>query len=71
MEMLVWGGAALSVAGLVGIVYSIIAVARARRAGLDDDTLRARMSRILPVNLGALLLSVLGLMTVAVGIMLG
>lgn len=71
MEIVVWSGAALSVIGLVGIVYSIIAVARAKRAALPDAELRARISKILPVNLIALFVSVIGLMAVIVGIMLG
>lgn len=70
MDTLIWIGAGLSLLGLFGILWSIVAVARARRAGLDDATLRARLSRILPLNLGALLVSVIGLMTVVVGILL-
>ena len=70
MDIVIWIGAALSLLGLAGIVWSLLAVMRARRAGLDDDALRARLSRILPVNLAALLLSVLGLMTVVVGVIL-
>lgn len=70
MGYLVWGGAALSLLGLCGIIYSIIAVRRARKAGLDDAALRARIAAILPVNLGALLVSVLGLMAVIIGVLL-
>ena len=71
MEYVVWSGAALSLLGLVGIVYSIIAVSRAKKAGLSDEELRARISKVLPINLGALLVSTIGLMAVIVGIMLG
>lgn len=71
MEIVVWSGAALSALGLVGILYSIVAVTRAKRANLPDEELRARISRVLPVNLGALFVSVIGLMMVIVGIMLG
>lgn len=71
MEWLVWIGASLSTIGLVGIVYSIVAVTSAKRAGLDDDVLRARLTKILPVNIGSLLLSILGLMMVVVGVLLG
>lgn len=71
MEYVVWGGAALSLLGLVGIVYSIIAVSRAKKAGLSDEELRARIGKILPINLGALFVSTIGLMAVIVGIMLG
>ena len=71
MDLLVWIGAAISALGLVGIIYSIFAVAKARNAGLADDELRARISRILPINLGSLFLSVIGLMMVVVGVFLG
>lgn len=70
MELLVWIGAAISVLGLIGILLSVILVVRARRAGLDDDALRARLNKVLPLNLGALFLSVIGLMMVVVGVLL-
>ena len=70
MEYVIWGGAGLSVIGLIGIAYSIIAVARAKKENLSDDALRKRVSAILPVNLGALFLSMIGLMAVIIGIML-
>jgi hypothetical protein len=71
MEIVVWIGAAMSVIGLIGIGYSVVMVTRAKRANLSDADMRARLAKVLPVNLGALFISVLGLMTVAVGIMLG
>ncbi len=70
MEWLVWTGAAISVLGLLGIALSVVQVVRAKRAGLDDDALRARLNRVLPLNLGALFLSVIGLMMVVVGVLL-
>lgn len=71
MEIIVWIGAALSALGLCGIVYSIVAVAAAKRAGLPDAELRARISKILPVNLIALFVSMIGLMAVIIGVLLG
>ncbi|MCK0097611.1 hypothetical protein MWU60_18690 [Yoonia sp. F2084L] len=71
MEIVVWIGAALSVIGLCGIVYSIVAVTRAKRAKLPDEELRARISKILPINLIALFISMIGLMAVIIGVMLG
>jgi len=71
MDIIVWAGAVLSILGLCGIIYSIVAVARAKRAGLSDADLRARIGRILPLNLIALFVSMLGLMAVIIGIMLG
>ncbi|MBI1416509.1 MAG: hypothetical protein GC146_04725 [Limimaricola sp.] len=70
MHLVIWSGAAISALGLVGIVWSLLAVMRARRTLTDDEALRARMTRILPVNLGAFLLSFLGLMVVVVGVIL-
>jgi hypothetical protein len=71
MEVIVWIGAALSLLGLCGIVYSMVAVAKAKRANLPDEELRARISKILPVNLVALFVSMIGLMAVIIGVMLG
>jgi hypothetical protein len=71
MEIIVWIGAALSALGICGIVYSIVAVARAKRAGLPDEELRTRISTILPINLIALFVSMIGLMAVIIGVMLG
>ncbi|WP_299962814.1 hypothetical protein [uncultured Roseobacter sp.] len=69
-DFIIWGGAALSLLGLVGLVWCIIYVARARRAHLSDEEMRARLKRALPLNLGALFVSVIGLMLVIVGIFL-
>ncbi|WP_224823276.1 hypothetical protein [Cognatishimia sp. MH4019] len=70
MEYLVWIGAVISLVGLVGLMACIVIVARAKRAKLDDAEMRAKLARVIPLNLGALLLSVLGLMLVIVGIFL-
>ncbi|WP_333683567.1 hypothetical protein [Pontibaca methylaminivorans] len=70
-EAMVLAGAALSLLGLAGLVWSILRVARARRARLSDEDLRAVLKSALPINLGALFLSVLGLMLVVIGVMLG
>lgn len=70
MEILVWVGAIITLAGFAGIIWSMFAVWRAKKAGLDDAGLRARLNRILPVNLAALALSMVGLMCVVVGVLL-
>lgn len=70
MAALVWVGAALSVIGLAGLVWCIVKVMRAKRAGLPDEDLQKVLQSVLPLNLGALLLSALGLMMVAVGVFL-
>ncbi|MFW5655256.1 MAG: hypothetical protein ACOCYW_06365 [Roseicyclus sp.] len=68
MTWLVWIGTALAVAGLVALGYCIVAAISAKRAGLPDPVLRSRLARILSINMGALLLSVLGLMSVVIGV---
>lgn len=71
MDWLIWSGAVVSVLGLAGLVWCIVTVARARKADLPDDEMRAVMQRVLPRNLGALFLSVIGLMMVILGISFG
>jgi hypothetical protein len=71
MGILVWIGSALTLAGVAGIIWCILAVQRARRAGLEDAALRARLQKVVAVNLGALGLSVLGLMSVILGLHFG
>lgn len=70
-ELLVWGGAALTVAGLAALIWCIITVARARRAGLDDEAMRLKLRSVLFVNMGALAASGIGLMLVVIGVLLG
>lgn len=65
-------GVLLTVSGLAGIVLSILRIRAARRdAAGDDAKLRAALQTIVPLNLGAFLSSMLGLMLVAVGLFLG
>ncbi|MGN7869648.1 hypothetical protein PARHAE_02623 [Paracoccus haematequi] len=68
---LIWGGAALTLAGVAALIWCILTVARARRAGLDDAALRDRMRPVLAVNMGALAASMIGLLLVITGIVLG
>ncbi len=68
--MLIWIGATLTILGMIGIIVSIIMVTRAKRAKLEDAEMRARIGKILPLNMGALFVSMIGLMMVIVGIVL-
>lgn len=68
---LIWGGAALTLAGVAALIWCVVTVARARRAGLDDTALRQRMRPVIAVNMGALALSMIGLLLVITGIVLG
>ena len=71
MEILIWAGTGLSLLGLCGLVWSIVKVVRARAQIKDDDALRAAVQAALPYNLGALFVSVIGLMLVILGVFLG
>ena len=71
MENLIWIGAAVSVAGLVGLIWCIAKVWKAKKSGLSDEELRATVQSVVPLNTGALFLSVIGLMMVILGISLG
>lgn len=68
MDVLIWSGATLSLLGLIGLIYCIVRVAKARKAKLSDEQLREEVKRVVPLNLGALFVSVFGLMMVVMGI---
>lgn len=68
MDILIWAGATLSFLGLVGLVYCILRVAKARRAKLGDEALREEVKQVVLINLGSLFVSVFGLMLVILGI---
>jgi hypothetical protein len=70
MEILVWIGAGLSLMGLAGVIWSMVKVARAKGRNLPDAELREVMRAMLPWNIGALFVSVLGLVMVTVGLAL-
>lgn len=71
MELLVWLGAVVSLCGLTGLIWCIWRVWSARHAGLSDPELRGTVRKVLPINAAALFLSVIGLMLVIAGVLLG
>lgn len=70
MDILIWIGAGLTLLGVAGLVWCIVLAMRARSSGLPDDEIKARLQKVIALNLGALLVSGLGLMAVVVGIIL-
>ncbi len=70
MELVVWIGAVITVVGFAAILLSLVKVMRLRKRGLEDAEMRAQLQRVVPLNIGALMLSMLGLMMVVVGIIL-
>lgn len=71
MSWLVIGGSGLAVIGLGLLGYCIYEALAAKRSGLDDNAMRLRLQKIVAINMGALLLSILGLMCVVLGVFLG
>lgn len=70
MSAMVWIGAGLTITGVVLLLACVALALRARRSGLTDTALRAALQRLVALNLGALMLSALGLIVVIVGIAL-
>lgn len=68
---MIWAGAALTMAGIAGLVACIVMAARARAEGLTGPAMQARLRRVVAWNAGALAVSGLGLMLVVVGVILG
>jgi len=67
-EWMIWTGAAVTLVGVAGLIGCIVHVLRLRRAGLDEGSLRSALQRAVAWNLGALGVSVLGLMLVILGL---
>lgn len=70
MEILIWIGSILSLFGLVGLLWCIKTVLRAKKAAVSDEELRMSLQKVVPFNMAALFLSAIGLMLVILGIML-
>ncbi|MEM1151112.1 MAG: hypothetical protein AAGI03_11215 [Pseudomonadota bacterium] len=64
-------GVALTLAGLAGLGWFIYATARARSAALEEREMKARLSKLLAVNLASVALAALGLMCLIIGLFLG
>ncbi|TXI04516.1 MAG: hypothetical protein E6Q73_03035 [Pseudorhodobacter sp.] len=71
MEWLIWIGAALTLAGVAGLVWCIVLAMRAKRAGLPDAEMRAVLQRVVILNMAALAVSGIGLMCVVFGVFVG
>ncbi len=70
MEALIWIGTLATLIGLVGLGWCIREAMRARRDETEDEALKARLQKVVAVNLGALAISALGLMLVILGVFL-
>ena len=70
MEILIWIGSILSILGLIGLLWCIKTVIKAKKLADSDEELRNSLQKVVPLNMAALFLSAIGLMLVILGIML-
>lgn len=70
MGALIWIGAGLTMLGVLGLLACVWLAIRAKRSGQSDEAVKTALEKVVALNLGALLLSGLGLMAVIVGIIL-
>ena len=70
MLILIWGGALLSLFGLIGLLFSMYKVAKAKKNNTSDQELRGSIKAAMPLNLASLFVSVLGLMSVIIGVLM-
>ncbi len=71
MHILIIIGAVLSLLGVAGLGYCVFLAMRAKREAQNPDEMRAKLQRVVAMNMGALGVSALGLMLVVAGIALG
>ncbi|PTQ72498.1 hypothetical protein [Celeribacter persicus] len=71
MDALIWGGVVLTLIGVGLLVYCIVAAMKAKKQGGSDEDIRARLQKVVALNLIALLVSAMGLGAVTIGIILG
>jgi hypothetical protein len=70
MEILIWIGAGLTLLGVLGLLLCVLLALRAKRSSLGEEAIKSALQKVVALNLGALLLSGLGLMAVVTGIFL-
>ena len=71
MTWLIWSGAALTLTGVLALLWCIRLVMMNRRKNLDEAAMRAALQRVVALNMAALAVSGIGLMMVVAGIILG
>ena len=60
-------GIAVTLAGLAMLIRCISRVRKLRNTGLNDEEMRKELNKVVPLNTGALFLSVTGLMLIVAG----
>lgn len=70
MEWLVWVGAALTLVGVALIGLCVVMAVKSRKGDQDEAQAKARMQKVVALNMLALFISIIGLGAVSIGIIL-
>jgi hypothetical protein len=70
MDILIPIGSFVALGGVVLLGYCILLAARAKRDATSDADLKARLQKVVALNMGALGLSAMGLIMVILGMAL-
>ena len=60
MEILIWIGSILSILGLIGLLWCIKTVIKAKKLADSDEELRTSLQKVVPLNMAALFISTSG-----------
>ena len=71
MTFFIWIGSAVSLIGVSAVIWCIVTVRNAQKSDLSDAEIRMVLTQVLPKNMAALCVSMIGLMIVVGGILLG
>ena len=70
VSILIWIGAATTLIGVAGLLYSGALAYRAGKSGQDDVAIRAAMQTMAMINMAAFAVAGIGLTMVVVGLIL-
>ena len=71
MTGLIWIGSIVVLIGVTAVIWCILTVRNAQKSDLTDAEIRLVLAQVLPKNIAALFVSMIGLMIVVVAILLG
>ncbi|MEM9852567.1 MAG: hypothetical protein AAF761_11305 [Pseudomonadota bacterium] len=67
MTWLISFGILCALAGIAGLTFCMWRANRLRKQGLEGDAMADELRKLIPLNLGSLLVGVMGLMLVVIG----
>lgn len=70
MDLLIWIGSALTVVGIIALLWCVKMVVGIRKQTLPEADMRAALQKAVALNMAALGISGIGLMMVVIGVIL-